>query len=323
MNVSDARARFGRPIKRVVVKVGTTSITKLNGDPDRSRMQTIASQLGAQVQAGVDVVLVSSGAIAAGMSPLGFDKRPTDMPSLQAAAAVGQRRLMDLWATFIEPSGPLVSQILLTRFDIVQRKHYLNARNTMQKLLELGCIPIVNENDSVATEEIRYGDNDLLAALVANIVSADLLIVLSDVDGLYASHLAGEKPEVIERVDRIDESTMTLAKGSSGLGSGGMASKLEAARIATRSGVAVVIAPSRQADVIGDLVEGKGIGTYFPASSKRIPARKLWIAYAPEARGKIFVDNGAVDALVTEIRVCSQLVLTRSKGPSMQATRFS
>ena len=185
-----AADRTQRPAeaKRVVVKLGTSSLTSGDGMPDRQRLQQITEQLLSLHRSGVEIVIVSSGAIAAGMSALGLERRPSDMPTLQAAAAVGQRRLMDLWAELLESEGPPVAQVLLTQHDIVQRSHYVNARNTLERLLELGTIPIVNENDTVAVEEIRYGDNDRIAALVANIVRADLLVLLSDVEGVFTSH---------------------------------------------------------------------------------------------------------------------------------------
>ena len=292
------QGRFAARPKRVVVKVGTSSITNLHGEPERTRMRRLAKQVAALHTSGQETVLVSSGAIAAGLGPLRFEARPSDMPSLQAAAAVGQGRLMDLWSSLFEPLGIHVAQILLTQYDIVQRKHYLNARNTMNKLLALGCLPIVNENDSVATEEIRYGDNDRLAALVANIVSADLLVMLSDVEGLHASDPRRGPSELIPVVDAITPEIVRAAKGSSSLGSGGMTSKLEAARIATASGVDVVIASADRPKVLTDVVDGSEVGTHFPARKDRLKSRKLWIAFAPSSRGQLFVDAGAVRALI-------------------------
>jgi glutamate 5-kinase len=285
-----------RPVeaKRIVVKLGTSSLTSGDGMPDRQRLQRITEQVLSLYHSGVQIVIVSSGAIAAGMSALGLERRPADMPTLQAAAAVGQRRLMDLWADLLEGEGPPVAQVLLTQYDIVQRSHYVNARNTLERLLELGTIPIVNENDTVAVEEIRYGDNDRIAALVANIVRAELLVLLSDVEGVFTAHPSIPGASLLTTVEAITPDLLrSAARGRSALGSGGMASKLEAVRIASLSGVAVVIAFGDRPGALVDVWQGRDVGTYFPASRPRQAARKLWIAWAPTARGRIVVDEGA------------------------------
>lgn len=292
-------SRDGRKaVRRMVVKLGTSSITGTDGAPDRAKIKKVTDQIAELEAQGVDTVIVSSGAIAAGLEELSLKNRPSDMPTLQAAAAVGQRRLMDLYAELLGSRGVKVGQVLLTQLDIVQRRHYLNARHTLDRLLELNCVPVVNENDTVGTEEIRYGDNDRLAALVANIVRADLLVMLSDVDGLFDADPARGGARILEVVEEITPQVMRLAKGMSSLGSGGMASKLEAARMATMSGVGVVIASAARSSVLLDICQGKAAGTYFPAHPSRIQSRKLWIAWAPAARGRIEVDEGAVSALV-------------------------
>jgi glutamate 5-kinase len=284
-------------IRRVVVKLGTTSLTGPDGEPDRRRMRKVTDQVAELTAQGVHCLIVSSGAIAAGMQALGLAGRPSDMPGLQAAAAVGQRRLIDLYASLLGSRGITVGQILLTQDDMIQRRHYLNAKHTIDRLFELGCVPIVNENDTVATQEIRYGDNDRLAALVANLVSADLLMMLSDVEGLFTSHPDDEGAELVERVEEITPALMRSAVGSSSLGSGGMASKLEAARMATFSGVPVVIASAERKGVVLDAVAGRPVGTYFKASPSKVQARKLWIAWAQRSSGRIVIDDGAVVAL--------------------------
>lgn len=285
----------------MVVKLGTSTLT--GGDsaePDRSRVAAIAEQIAQLHGRGVAMVVVSSGAIAAGMAPLGLKKRPSDMPTLQAAAAVGQRRLMDLYAEFLEPHGIPVAQVLLTQYDLVQRRHYVNARNTFERLIELRAVIVVNENDTVAVEEIRYGDNDRLAALVANLAQADLLAILSDVEGVFTSDPHKKVASLITIVDELTDPVLKGAShGRSSLGSGGMASKLEAARIATMSGVGVVIASGDRPSVLADIWKGEEVGTYFPPRRPRIQARKLWIAWAPSARGRILIDDGAVRALVS------------------------
>lgn len=206
---------------------------------------------------------------------------------------------MDLYARVLEPKGIPVAQVLLTQYDIVHRRQYVNARNTLERLLELGAVVIVNENDTVAIEEIRYGDNDRLAALVANLVQADLLAMLSDVAGVFTEDPSKGRGQLIPTIDDVTTDVARgAAKGRSRFGSGGMSSKLEAAEIATMSGVGVVIAAAGRRNVLVDLLEGKSVGTYFPPRRPRIQARKLWIAWAPTARGRIIVDSGAVRALV-------------------------
>lgn len=284
----------------VVVKLGTTSLTGPDGAPNRGAVKRITDQVAQLKKDGASVVIVTSGAIAAGMQALALQNRPADMPTLQAAAAVGQSKLMDIYADLLGAKGHTVAQVLLTQYDIVQRRHYLNARHTLDRLLELGCIPVVNENDTVAVEEIRYGDNDRLAALVANIVRADLLALLSDVEGVFSSDPRDKKKrggpgEVLERLH--DVTVVRSASGRSRLGSGGMAYKLEAARMAAFSGVAVVIASAARPGVLLDICAGEPVGTYFPPNRSPVQARKLWIAWAPASRGRILIDQGAVDAL--------------------------
>lgn len=283
---------------RMVVKLGTSILTGASGEPDRKRVSGIAEQIAELHRRGASIVVVSSGAIAAGMEPLGLKRRPSDMPTLQAAAAVGQRRLMDLYASMLEPKGIPVAQVLLTQYDMVTRRHYVNARNALERLIELRSVVIVNENDTVAVEEIRYGDNDRLAALVANLVRADLLVMLSDVEGVFASDPHVHGAQLISTIEEVSDEVARLARGKSKLGSGGMASKLEAARIAAMSGVGAVIASGNRKAVLTDIYEAAQIGTYFPPRRSRAQARKLWIAWAPAVAGRIVVDEGAVRALV-------------------------
>lgn len=283
--------------KRVVVKLGTSSLTGPDGDPDRKRIQQVTDQVAELMGGGVHCVIVTSGAIAAGMQALGLQGRPADMPGLQAAAAVGQRRIIDLYAAALGSKGVTVGQILLTQDDMIQRRHYLNAKHTIDRLFELGCVPVVNENDTVATEEIRYGDNDRLAALVANLVGADLLIMLSDVEGVFNVRPDREGAELLRTVDEITPALIKAASGKSALGSGGMASKLEAARMATFSGVAVVIASAARTNVVLDVCNGERVGTYFNPRQSKVQARKLWIAWAQQSRGRLVVDAGAAAAL--------------------------
>jgi len=288
----------------IVVKIGTTSIVDEAGAPDITKVKAITDQVGALARQGTSVVIVTSGAIAAGRQALGLPRATTDMPTLQAAAAVGQRMLMDMYSTALDDQDLKAGQVLLTHLDIVHRRQYLNARHTLERLIALRCVPIVNENDTVAVEEIRYGDNDRLAALVANIVRASLLVMLSDVDGLYdadpsSGRRSSSQARLLDTVDEITPEMYRGARGRSGLGSGGMSVKLEAARMAVFSGVATVIASAARPGVLLEICEGKTVGTYFPPNKSPVQARKLWIAWAPSARGRIVVDEGAVSA-VTE-----------------------
>jgi len=291
--------RFPRP-DRVVVKVGSSSLRDRAGGLDRDLVADLVAQIVAVSGKGTEVVLVSSGAVAAGLRPLGLLRRPTDLPGLQAAASVGQGILVHTYQQSFAVHGMVCGQVLLTPGDIVQRARYLNARQTFEKLLELGAVPIVNENDTVATDELRFGDNDRLAALAASMLGADVLVLLSDVDGL----LDGDPSEVADlpvlgRVDDLSSLDPRLFGGTgSDVGSGGMASKLEAVRIATFSAAHAVIANARRPGVVREVVAGAHVGTWFPPSSRRPESRKLWIAFATAPQGSVVVDEGAVKALV-------------------------
>jgi glutamate 5-kinase len=286
--------------RRVVVKVGSSSLTTTVGgiDPDRVR-RLVAVLAGARAR-GVEVVLVSSGAIAAGLAPLGMARRPRALPAQQAAAAVGQGLLVHRYTEELAGHGLVAGQVLLTVDDVTRRTHYRNAHQTLAKLLELGVLPIVNENDTVATSEIRFGDNDRLAALVAHLVHADLLVLLSDVEGLYDAHPAAEGSALVSDVGLADDLSVVRVGRSSGegLGTGGMRTKLEAARIATGAGIPVVLAAAERAD---EALAGAPVGTYFHAESRRRPTRLLWLAHATEPQGVLLLDAGAVRA-VTERR---------------------
>ena len=296
---SAAQPRFPRP-RRAVVKVGSSSLRGAQGQGvDRGLVASLAAQIAALRAQGVEVVLVTSGAVAAGLAGLDMARRPKDTPSLQAAASVGQGALMHTYAEAFGAHGIVCGQVLLTPDDVVHRERYLNARQTFTRLLELGALPVVNENDTVATDELRFGDNDRLAALVASMLGADLLVLLSDVEGL----LDGD-PSVDPRaplLDRVDDFASLDARhfGATGsaVGSGGMASKLEAARIAAFSAAHTVIANARRDDVIGQAAAGAHVGTWFPPSDRRPESRKLWIAFAKRSAGRVVVDAGAARAL--------------------------
>ena len=292
-------ARYERP-RRVVAKVGSSSLRAPDGGLDRELAAGLVDQIAALRREGVEVVLVSSGAVAAGLAPLGLDRRPTDLPGLQAAASVGQGILVHTYQERFAEHGMACGQVLLTPQDVVDRGRYLNARHTFDRLLELGAVPVVNENDTVATDELRFGDNDRLAALVASMLNAQLLVLLSDVDGLYP--LAPDRDVAPgQPLDRVDDfralDPQIVGPSGSDVGTGGMTSKLEAARIATFSGASAVIANARRPHVLVDVTQGAELGTWFPPSRRRPESRKLWIAFAPQPQGRIFVDQGAVRAL--------------------------
>ncbi|MFN2526733.1 MAG: glutamate 5-kinase [Actinomycetota bacterium] len=283
------------PTDRVIVKIGTASLVGADGKPDESRLSQICSQIADLHSTGRRVALVSSGAIAAGLGPLGITSRPGDIPSLQAAAAVGQGRLLEIYARLFGTRGHVVAQLLLTRYDFMHRQQYLNARNTLERLFDLGAIPIVNENDTIAVDEIRFGDNDLLAALVANLARAKLLLLLTDAGGLHSAD-PRRHPDapVIDEVERITPELERAAGGrGSDLASGGMASKIAAAWVATFSGVAVIVADAADPNVLERVSSGEAVGTYFHPHATRASARRLWIAFGQPPRGTIVVDDGA------------------------------
>ena len=286
--------------RRVVVKVGSSSLTTAAGGIDPERMRRLVAVLAEVRTRGVEVVLVSSGAIAAGLAPLGLARRPRALAAQQAAASVGQGLLVHRYTEELAQHGIVAGQVLLTNDDVTRRAHYRNAFQTFAKLLELGVLPIVNENDTVATSEIRFGDNDRLAALVAHLVHADLLVLLSDVAGLYDGHPAEEGtrlvPDVVAAADL--ERVRIGSTGGAGLGTGGMQTKVEAARIATGAGIPVVLTSAEQAAAA---LAGDPVGTLFHSTGKRRPTRLLWLAHATEPKGQVALDAGAVRA-VTERR---------------------
>jgi len=233
------------------------------------------------------------------VATLGFDSRPADMRTLQAVSAVGQSRIMGVWNEELDAFGLTGAQVLVDPHDFVDRMQYLHARQTLARLLELGCVPIINENDAIANDELRYGDNDRIAALVAHSMKADVLVLLTDLDGLYTSDPRFDPGAQLVADVAADDPLLSIRadSGGSGRGSGGMASKLAAARIASWSGVRTVIANAARDDVLLEAVEGTGVGTTFAGHDRRLPARKLWIAFAAEVRGTVVVDDGARRAL--------------------------
>ncbi|WP_236829590.1 glutamate 5-kinase [Blastococcus sp. KM273128] len=281
---------------RVVVKVGSSSLTTLPGGLDVERLTALVDALAAVRSSGREVVLVSSGAIAAGLAPLGLDGRPRDLATAQAAASVGQLRLVQTYADAFARHGITVGQVLLTADDLTRRSHYRNARRTVDRLLDLGVLPVVNENDTVATDEIRFGDNDRLAALVAHLSQADALVLLSDVDGVYDGDPRTGPAQLVDTVrDPADLAAVVLGSASrNGVGTGGMATKVEAAFIAAHAGVPVVVTSTPQA---AGALDGDRVGTLFAPMGKRPSARQFWLRYASRPRGRLLLDDGAVAAL--------------------------
>ena len=300
MTTGGATPRFPRP-ELVVVKVGSSSLRGADGRLDRAQVANVAEQLVAAQQVGTQVVLVSSGAVSAGMGLIGLERRPGDLPTLQACAALGQGVLIHEYHRVLAPHGRAAAQILLSQDDFVRRGHYLNARTTLRRLLELGTLPVINENDAVATEELSYGDNDHLAALVASMLDASLLVLLSDVDGLYdGDPRTSADAALVERVDDVDALDETSIGGvGSYVGSGGMRTKVGSARVAVRSATHAVVANARRPDVLAEVLAGERVGTWFVAQPQRLEARRLWIGFALRTHGQIEVNDGAVQALRT------------------------
>jgi glutamate 5-kinase len=291
--------------RRVVVKVGSSSLTSLSGGLDPTRLDALVDALAARRAAGSQVVLVSSGAIAAGLAPLRLVRRPRDLATQQAAASVGQLRLAHAYETSFSRHGQLVGQVLLTADDMIRRAHYRNAQRTLERLLGLDVLPVVNENDTVATDEIRVGDNDRLAALVAHIVGADALVLLSDVDGLYDGDPRRPGARLIDEVAApADLEAVAVARpGSASLGTGGMATKITAAGMASASGIPVLLAAAEDAAAALDgSGEGPKCGTAFRASGRRMSARRFWLRHAADVRGRLDLDAGAVAAVVDRRR---------------------
>ena len=281
-----------------VVKVGTSVLAGPDGVLDTSRVHHLAEQLSAVIDTGRKVALVSSGAVGAGMGRLGLKRRPDNLRQLQAAAAVGQSYLIRAYDESLRRHGRHAAQLLLTHEDFDSRPRYLNMRNTLQALFEWGAVPIINENDTISVDEIRFGDNDRLAAMVANLLQAPLLVILSVVDGLLRTDPATQASEVIPLVPQIDDQVLALAGGSrSALGTGGMQSKLAAARLVTQAGGSVIIASGTKAEPLTQILRGEPVGTLFLAHGPNHKARKRWIGLTARPRGFFIVDDGARRAI--------------------------
>lgn len=284
--------------KRIVIKIGSSSLTGTAGSALDSASVSKIADLAADLRTrGSEVVIVSSGAIAAGLAPLGLTSRPKDLATQQAAASVGQGLLIAKYNENFSRHKLVSSQVLLTTEDVVRRSHYQNAQQTLNKLLSLGVVPIINENDSVGTQEIRFGDNDRLAALVALLIGADLLVLVSDVDALYDAPPTQVGAKVISFVDHIAdiESIEVGGVGSSGVGSGGMVTKIEAARISTSAGTPMLLTSLANSS---SALTGAEVGTFFASHGTRSTSRLLWLAHASTPRGRLILDAGAVTAVL-------------------------
>jgi glutamate 5-kinase len=309
MTLRDEVASAGR----IVVKVGSSSLTTAAGGIDPARVRTLVDALAGVRARGAEVVLVSSGAIAAGLAPLGLVRRPRDLATQQAAASVGQGLLVREYNEELGRHGITAGQVLLTVDDVTRRSHYRNAYRTFARLLEMGVLPIVNENDTVATTEIRFGDNDRLAALVTHLVHADLLLLLSDVDGLYDGDPSNVGATLLRDVrSEADLEGVRIGRtGAAGVGTGGMQTKVEAARIATGAGSLVVLTSAARA---AEALQGQPVGTVFHPTGRRRPTRLLWLAHATEAKGRIYLDAGAVRALTERRASLLPAGITRVTG---------
>ena len=287
--------------KRIVVKVGTSTITYPTGKMNLGRMEKLVRELTDLANQGREIVLVTSGAIAVGMDRMGKKKRPRSIPQRQALAAVGQGALMHAYGSLFAAYGRMAGQVLLTKENSRRHHQYTNSRNALKAMLAMGVLPVVNENDAVAVDEVKIGDNDTLSATVATLVDADVLIILSDVAGLYTANPAThKKARLIPEVREITPDIEKLAGGAgSAAGTGGMRTKIEAAKIATRSGVTMVVASGEEDGVIRTVLNGEAVGTLFPAREEHLKARKSWLAFGRNIAGDLVVDDGCAEAMLT------------------------
>ncbi len=302
--------------KILVVKIGTSVLTDDKGDLDNTIIKQITQQISQMKKEGYQVVMVSSGAIVVGMQLLKLSRRPEYLPEAQACAAIGQAQLIKIYDENFKKYGYMTAQVLLTQEDINNRTRYLNARNTILTLLEKEAIPIINENDTVSTEEIKFGDNDRLSSLVANLIEADKLIIMSNVDGLYRFDKKEKtKCDIVSRVEVFTEEIELLADDRcSTFGIGGMRTKLQAAKMATNAGIECILINGRKNNILLDVVDGKNVGTVFVARQPKISARKRWIAYSSKTAGTVKVDAGAKEVLIKKNRSLLGSGITECSG---------
>jgi len=287
--------------KRIVVKVGTSTLSHSTGKLNFQRIERLVRELADLANQGKEIILVTSGAVSAGMDRLGLKEKPKTIPEKQAAAAVGQGILLHTYEKIFGEYGQIVAQVLLTREDSVNRKRYANSRNTLLTLLSMGVIPIINENDAVAVDELKIGDNDTLSAMVASIVDADLLIILSDVEGVFTANPQSDPTAaLIPEIGDITPEIEDLAGGPGSMrGTGGMYTKIQAAKIAVNSGVVMVIASGFRDGVVREVLSGSNVGTLFLSKESRLHIRKRWLAFGARIRGSVIVDKGCEQAIIT------------------------
>ena len=287
---------------RVVVKIGTSTLTYNNGKLNLFRIEKLVRELADLANQGKEIILVTSGAVGAGLDRLGSTERPKTIPEKQAVAAIGQGILMHMYEKLFAEYGQNVAQVLLTRENSVKHKLYINSRNTLLTLLKMGVIPVINENDAIAIDELKIGDNDTLSATVATIVDADLLIILSDIEGVFTANPQNDPTaQLIEEITDITPEIEELAGGAgSKLGTGGMYTKIQAAKIAVNAGVTMVIASGALEGVVRNILSGENIGTIFPAKEQHLQVRKSWLAFGAMIKGELVVDEGCEKALITE-----------------------
>lgn len=305
--------------QRVVIKVGTRVLTNDDGRLNTDRVAELSEQLHLLTESGRQVVLVSSGAVGAGLSHLGWDKRPADLAKLQAVAAIGQAKLIEEYDRHLGKHGRHAAQVLLTAEDLNHRNRYLNIRNTLLSLLELGAIPIINENDTVAVEELMatFGDNDRLAAVVTNLLQATLLIILSDIDGLYDGDPDASETQLVPTVEKIDESVLAWVRDKatgSRISKGGMTSKLTAAKMVTTAGENVIVANGHQPGTLAAIFRGEAVGTLFLGQGKVVTSKKRWIGFSAQPKGSVTIDSGAAKAVVNEGRSLLPIGVKSSTG---------
>jgi len=284
-------------ISRIVVKLGTGVLTDARKQPDLAQMERLVAQIAEQHEAGKEVVVVTSGAVGAGMGVLGYERRPSELAELQACAAVGQSRLMAVYEKLFSTFGLRVAQVLLTHDDLQHHDRHLNARNTLVTLLSRNVIPIINENDAISFTELKFGDNDKLSALVACLLPADLLVILTSVEGVI-ENFGKQEARLLSTIDRLDETVEGIAGGTtSATAVGGMTSKIQAAKVVVRSGIPMVIASGQKPGTLARVVSGEEEGTMFVPKPDKLKGRKRWIAFFHHPKGTLFVDEGAKKAL--------------------------
>jgi len=297
------RKKYLKNIKKIVIKIGSSSLTSKAGRLDKVGMKRFVNEVSSLIKRGMEVIIVTSGAIAAGLESLNIKKKPEDITLLQAAASIGQVELMRLYSNLFLKSGLKIGQILLTHEDTTRREQYLNIKNTIKNLIGLNIVPVINENDSVAVDEIKFGDNDQLAALVAILAESDILIILTDIDGMYDKNpRIYSDAKLISYIDKINED---IEKAAGGIGStygiGGMESKIKAAKICSFSGIKTIIANSRRKNILNKIIAGEDVGTFFaPQTVKKIKSIKKWIAFGMKTKGGIVIDRGAEEAVLNK-----------------------